>query len=234
MNDSSRLHPDTPSAATRPPLSELFRAFAIVSISGFGGALPWARRMIVEQKRWMTAEEFNEAFALSQFLPGPNVVNFSVVFGSRFGGAPGAAVALAGLIGPPLMIVTVLAVLYAHYGDLEVLSRILAGIAAAAAGLLIAMVAKMAAPLFRKRWNSAPLIAIARLHRRRHHALAAALRVRRCWRRSASRSPGSSDERATRSSRCSAISRCCRCSRSAAPMPRSRKCTASRSRSCIG
>jgi chromate transporter len=147
-------------ATTLPTLSELFRAFVVVSISGFGGALPWARRMIVEQKHWMTAEEFNEAFALSQFLPGPNVVNFSVVFGSRFGGAPGAAVALAGLMGPPLIIVTVLAFLYARFGDVEVLSRILIGIAAAATGLLIAVVAKMAAPLFRKRWDWAPLIAI--------------------------------------------------------------------------
>jgi len=145
----------------RPSLSELFRAFVIVSISGFGGALPWARRKIVEQKHWMTAEEFNEAFALSQFLPGPNVVNFSVVFGSRFGGAPGAAVALAGLMGPPLIIVTILAILYAHFGDIEMLSRILSGIAAAATGLLIAVVAKMAAPLFRERWDWAPLIAIA-------------------------------------------------------------------------
>jgi chromate transporter len=143
----------------RPSLTELFRAFVIVSISGFGGALPWARRMIVEQKGWMTAEEFNEAFALSQFLPGPNVVNFSVVFGSRFGGAPGAAVALAGLMGPPLIIVTVLAILYARFGDLEALSRILAGITAAATGLLIAVVAKMAAPLFQKRWDWALLIA---------------------------------------------------------------------------
>jgi chromate transporter len=149
------------SSVTRPSLFELFRAFAIVSISGFGGALPWARRMIVEQKHWMTADEFNEAFALSQFLPGPNVVNFSVVFGSRFGGAPGAAVALAGLMGPPLLIVTILAILYARYGDIEVLSRILAGITAAATGLLISVVAKMAAPLFRKRWNWAPFIAIA-------------------------------------------------------------------------
>jgi chromate transporter len=161
MNDSSRLHSDTPSAATLPSLSELFRAFVIVSISGFGGALPWARRKIVEQKGWMTAEEFNEAFALSQFLPGPNVVNFSVDFGSRFGGAPGAAVALAGLMGPPLIIVFVLAVLYAHFGDLEVLSRILAGITAAAVGLLMAVVAKMAAPLFRVRRDWAPLVAIA-------------------------------------------------------------------------
>jgi chromate transporter len=64
-------------------------------------------------------------------------------------------------MGPPLVIVTILAVLYARFGDLEVLSRILAGITAAAVGLLIAVVAKMAAPLFRKRWDWAPLIAIA-------------------------------------------------------------------------
>jgi chromate transporter len=145
---------------SRPSLSELFRAFVIVSLSGFGGALPWARRKIVEQKRWMTTQEFNEAFALSQFLPGPNVVNFSVVFGSRFGGAGGAAVALAGLMGPPLVIVMVLAILYAQFGDIETLSRILVGVTAAAVGLLISVVGKMAAPLFLKRWNSGPVIAI--------------------------------------------------------------------------
>src|SRR6476660_6166073 len=154
-------HPLPPAASVRPSLPELFSAFVVVSISGFGGALPWARRKIVEQKHWMTAEEFNEAFALSQFLPGPNVVNFSVVFGSRFGGAPGAAVALAGLMGPPLIIVTILAVLYAHFGDVEVLGRILTGITAAATGLLISVVATMATPLFSKRWYWAPLVAIA-------------------------------------------------------------------------
>jgi chromate transporter len=143
-----------------PSLRELFLAFAQVAVSGFGGSLPWARRMVVEKKRWMTAPEFNEAFALSQFLPGPNLVNFCIVFGSRFAGPAGAAVAFAGLMGPPLVIVTVLAVLYAQFGDLEVLSRILAGVAAAAARLLIAVVAKMATPMFTKRWNSAPGIAI--------------------------------------------------------------------------
>jgi len=156
--------PTASPAASRtapPALSDLFRAFAAVSLSGFGGALPWARRMIVDKRQWMTAEEFNEAFSLSQFLPGPNVINFSVVFGQRFGGAPGAAVALAGLLGPPLVIVTVLAALYARYGDLETLGRILSGIASAAAGLLIAVVAKMAAPMFAKRWDFGPPVAIA-------------------------------------------------------------------------
>ena len=153
--------PAAPPAAVRPSLAELFRAFAFVSVASFGGALPWARRMLVEQRGWMTAEEFNEAFALSQFLPGPNVINFSVVFGSRFGGAGGAAVALAGLLGPPLAIVIALAVLYERFGDTAMLGRILVGITAAATGLLIAVVAKMAAPLFRARRDWAPFIAIA-------------------------------------------------------------------------
>jgi chromate transporter len=149
-----------PSAAINPPLSELFRAFFMVSLSGFGGALPWARRMIVEKKHWMTAEEFNEAFALSQFLPGANVVNFSVVFGARFGGGAGAALSLLGLIGPPLLIVTGVAYLYERYGDTATLGHILAGIAASAVGLLIALIAKMSMPLFTKRWNSAPVMTI--------------------------------------------------------------------------
>src|ERR1044071_3450913 len=47
MSDSTRIQTDSQlSGAARPALSELFRAFVIVSISGFGGALPWARRKI--------------------------------------------------------------------------------------------------------------------------------------------------------------------------------------------
>jgi chromate transporter len=156
----TELFTDRAAGHPGPSLTELFVSFMIVAVSGFGGALPWAQRMIVEQKGWMTTEEFNESFALAQFLPGPNVVNFSVVFGSRFGGAAGATVALAGLMGPPLAIVMVLAVLYARFGELEVLGRVLSGITAAAAGLLIAVVVKMAMPLFTRRWNWGPVIAI--------------------------------------------------------------------------
>jgi len=144
-----------------PGVAELFVAFVKVALSGFGAALPWARRMIVEQKRWMTAQEFNESFALSQFLPGPNVVNFSVVFGARFAGVPGAIAAFLGLMVPPLIIVLILGVLYAHFGELSVLSRMLSGVVCAAIGLLIATVAKMAKPMFTQGWDFAPLVAIA-------------------------------------------------------------------------
>jgi chromate transporter len=158
MSDST-ASPGAP-APVRPTLTELFLAFAAVSLASFGGALPWSRRMIVERKGWMTAQEFNETFALSQFLPGPNTINFSVVFGARFGGVAGAMTAVAGLLGPPLLIIIVLAVLYAHYGDLPTLGRILSGITAAAAGLLIAVVGKMAMPLFARRWDWAPVVAL--------------------------------------------------------------------------
>ena len=122
-----------------------------MSLAGFGGVLVWARRGIVDQHRWMTANEFNETFALCHFLPGPNVVNLSVVFGSRFRGIPGAIAAFAGLLGPPVVIVTILAALYARYGELDTLRRILAGVSCAAVGLLLSAVCRMMMPLIKRR-----------------------------------------------------------------------------------
>jgi chromate transporter len=140
-----------PDSFPQPGLIELFLAFAKMSLAGFGGVLVWARRGIVEQHRWMTAEEFNETFALCHFLPGPNIVNLSVIFGSRFGGILGGFAAFAGLIGPPMVIATVLAALYARYGEIDALRRILAGVSCAAVGLLIAVVLRMMMPLIKKR-----------------------------------------------------------------------------------
>src|ERR1700675_4643437 len=142
--------PDIP-AANPPGLIALFVAFAKISLAGFGGVLVWARRGIVDQHRWMTADEFNETYALCHFLPGPNVVNMSVVFGSRFRGIPGGIAAFAGLLGPPMVIVTILAALYARYGEIDALRRILAGVSCAAVGLLLAVVFRMMMPLLRKR-----------------------------------------------------------------------------------
>jgi len=145
--------PDIPTATPpiQPDLLELFMAFAKMSLAGFGGVLVWARRGIVDQHRWMTAEEFNETFALCHFLPGPNIVNLSVVFGSRFRGIAGGIAAFAGLVGPPMLIATILAALYARYGEIDVLRRILAGVSCAAVGLLISVVFKMMMPLVKKR-----------------------------------------------------------------------------------
>ena len=145
--------PDIPASSPphQPGLTELFVAFAKMSLAGFGGVLYWARRGIVDQHRWMTADEFNETYALCHFLPGPNIVNLSVVFGSRFRGIAGGIAAFAGLVGPPMAIATILAALYASFGEIDALRRVLAGVACAAVGLLMATVFRMMAPLIKKR-----------------------------------------------------------------------------------
>jgi chromate transporter len=154
------MPPDSPPAAVAAPefptasppgLIALFVAFAKISLAGFGGVLVWARRGIVDQHRWMTADEFNETYALCHFLPGPNVVNLSVVFGSRFRGIAGGIAAFAGLLGPPVVVVTILAALYARYGEIEALRRILAGVSCAAVGLLISAVFRMMMPPIKRR-----------------------------------------------------------------------------------
>jgi chromate transporter len=153
------MPPDSPPAAAAPDLPTsfppgliaLFVAFAQISLSGFGGVLVFARRAIVERHRWMTADEFNETYALCHFLPGPNIVNLSVVFGSRFRGVPGAIAAFAGLLGPPVAVVTILAAVYARFGEIDGLRRILAGVSCAAVGLLMSAVLRMMMPLIKRR-----------------------------------------------------------------------------------
>lgn len=137
-------------AVVVPTVSELFIGFARIALSGFGGVLAWARRVIVQERHWMTAEEFNELFALCQFLPGPNIVNFSIIYGSRTRGAFGTAAALLGLLGPPTVLMIVLGTLYSRYGALPQARGALSGLAAAAAGLLISTAVSMAEPLPRK------------------------------------------------------------------------------------
>lgn len=150
--------PDRAASSGSPPsLAALFIAFARMSLAGFGGVLVFARRAIVEQHRWMTADEFNETFALCHFLPGPNIVNLSMVFGARLRGIAGGVAAFAGLLLPPSLIMTLLAIAYARFGDIEVLRRILAGISCAAVGLLIAVVFRMMTPLL-KRMEAVALI----------------------------------------------------------------------------
>ena len=152
--------PPQPSPIAPNPL-ELFIAFSLISVYGFGGVLYWSRRMMVDERKWMTAEEFNEAYALCNFLPGPNIVNFSVVFGRQVGGTVGALVALLGLLGPPFLLVTLLGLLYAYHGDIPALQRVLAGVAAAAAGLTVSTGLKMAGPLLRQRPGFAHALAMA-------------------------------------------------------------------------
>ncbi|HEY1751274.1 MAG TPA: chromate transporter [Caulobacteraceae bacterium] len=139
----------------RPGPAALFAAFFSIAISGFGGTLPFARRVLVERRAWLTADDFTETLSLCQSLPGPNVVNMSIVVGARSCGWRGSAAAFAGLVGTPVLVVIGLGALYTRFGGLTEIRHALVGLGAAASGLVVATAARMAEPLLKTR----PLVA---------------------------------------------------------------------------
>ncbi len=145
-----------------PDARALFMAFLGIAISGFGGVLPFARRMLVEERAWLSADEFNETLSLCQSLPGPNIVNLSIATGSRFAGAKGAVAAVSGLVLAPMCIVIAMGALYSRFGGVERLQGAVTALGAAAAGLVVATAAKMAQPLISRRpLSAAPFILLA-------------------------------------------------------------------------
>ncbi|RZL38175.1 MAG: chromate transporter [Rubrivivax sp.] len=118
--------------------SELFLAFTRLALQGFGGVLAIAQRELVERLEWMTREEFVETLAIAQVLPGPNVVNLSMMVGDRFFGSRGAMAALAGMLAAPAVIVLALAVAYGQLHQFPVAANALRGMGAVAAGLVLA------------------------------------------------------------------------------------------------
>lgn len=130
--------------APPPTRYGLFIGFAQVGLSGFGGVLPFARRLLVEDRRWLSAAEFNSLLGLCQFLPGPNVVNLAVCLGARFHGVAGALAATSGMIVPPFLVVLGLAFAYGEWGQLAIAQNMLRGVAAVGGGLLFATALKMA------------------------------------------------------------------------------------------
>ena len=133
-----------------PTVAELFFGFFKLGLIGFGGVLPLARRMVVEDRKWLTGEEFTEMLGLCQFLPGGNIINMSVAIGSKFRGVAGAFSALFGLIVAPTAIVIGLGVIYDQFNSDPRIQHMFAGLAAAAAGLLISMAVKIVLPLRRR------------------------------------------------------------------------------------
>ena len=122
---------------------DLFFTFNRLSLQGFGGVLAVAQRELVERKGWLSREEFVEMLALSQVLPGPNVVNLGLMLGDRFFGLRGALAAVTGMLAVPLVIVLVLTAAYAEFSRLTVVSGALRGMGTVAAGLIIATAIKL-------------------------------------------------------------------------------------------
>jgi len=127
--------------------SELFWSFTWLALQGFGGVLPVAQRELVDKKRWYTQEEFIEDCAVAQVLPGPNVVNLAIIFGSRYFGWAGAIAGIAGMLAFPMLVLIVLAFFYHELSGYPVVAGALRGMGAVAAGLIAGASLKMASAL---------------------------------------------------------------------------------------
>jgi chromate transporter len=138
---------------------QLLRCFFWMGVVSFGGVLPFARRALVEKERWLTADEFNEGLSLGQILPGPNVVNLSIMLGARFHGPLGALAAFFGLMAAPFVILMMLATLYGAYGQIPAVQHVINGTAAASAGLVVAVGYNMLARQT-KSWNTTGISAL--------------------------------------------------------------------------
>ena len=117
--------------------SDLFWSFTWLALQGFGGVLAVVQRELVEKKRWMTREQFIEDWAVAQIMPGPNVVNLSMMIGDRQFGLSGALAALAGMLTLPTLAVVLLAALYSNVADVPLVQGALRGMGAVAAGLIL-------------------------------------------------------------------------------------------------
>lgn len=138
-----------PEAPPRPltergiTLAGLFWCFLVIGITGFGGVLPVVVHEIVRRRGWLSIEEFTEILSVCQVLPGPNIVNISVLFGMRVHGLAGALTAIAGLLLLPVALVLVIGATYAQYADVPRVQGAVRAVAAGAAGLLVAVTARL-------------------------------------------------------------------------------------------
>jgi chromate transporter len=141
---------DNPADTRRRPqsLADLFFSFTILALQGFGGVLAVVQRELVERKGWLTQEEFTEELAVAQIMPGPNVVNLSLVIGARYFGMPGAAAALAGMLAIPLLLIIALALVHSQFADHPGVAGA-PGMAAVSAGMIAATGVKLATSLKR-------------------------------------------------------------------------------------
>ena len=142
MNAANTREPSSGLSEPSSPMA-LFMAFNTLALQGFGGVLPVAQRELVERRRWLSNEQFVEMLALSQVLPGPNIVNLALMFGDGHFGLRGAFAAAAGLLLAPLVIVLALTAFYGQFAHVPFVSGALRGMGAVAAGLVIATAFKL-------------------------------------------------------------------------------------------
>ena len=121
-----------------PSIAVIFGIFFRIGAFSFGGGLSgWVYREIVILRGWLDEDEFMSGLAVSQVLPGANIINLSVYVGQKLRGGLGACAAFFGLICAPFFVVIGIASIYGTLRELSFAEAAMDGIAAAAIGMIL-------------------------------------------------------------------------------------------------
>jgi chromate transporter len=144
----------------------LFWTFFKIGSFTFGGGfamIPLIEREIVDKKGWISQDEMVDILIISQSFPGAVAINSAIFIGKKIGGYTGALITLLGATLPSFMIITVIARVFAHFSDIDIVRAAFYGISSAVVALLITVVIRVAKTVIRPGDIISPLIAIAAL-----------------------------------------------------------------------
>lgn len=132
-----------PANTAQPSVLEIFYNFALVGLCGFGGVLPWARQMMVDRRRWVSEQQFNELLTTGQFFPGPNIANVAIIYSRGLHGLRGAGAAVFGLYLFPSIITVLAGLAYARWWHHPAVQQVFGAIMPIASGLMLGTTLRM-------------------------------------------------------------------------------------------
>jgi chromate transporter len=137
----------------RPGIWQLFGVWARIGLQSFGGGASTTlliQRAFIEQKHWLTMEEFLRLWNLCLLTPGINLVAVTVLLGKKLGGTRGIIASLAGMLLPSAVITCLLAALFVQIEQSPVVQAVLRGVIPATGGIMLLVGLNFARPLLER------------------------------------------------------------------------------------
>lgn len=130
---------------------DIFIAFFRCGVFGYGGGqatIPLVQEEVVETFKWLTIEEFTDAYAFGNSLPGPITTKMAALVGYKVGGVLGAIVGLIGMVVPSAIAIIALINIYLKYKETAWLKGMMKGVRPVVVVLIIKVVYMMAQKSF--------------------------------------------------------------------------------------
>ena len=126
--------------ACPPSFGELFRVFLHIGLLSFGGPaaqIALMHRVLVDERNWLSEDDFLRALSFCMLLPGPEAMQLATYAGWKLRGTAGGLIAGLLFVGPGAVVVLILAIFYALHGEAPVAQALLLGVKAAVAAIVL-------------------------------------------------------------------------------------------------